>query len=85
MFFVNIVDGNWGQWEYWNACSKSCNGGSQNRSRLCDNPLANHGGAKCASNSSYLESTIKSGTQRQQDIQSCSEHPCPGELIRKII
>ena len=44
-----------------------------------------YGGAKCNSDTSYLESIDGSGIQRQQDIQSCSEHPCPGELIRKII
>ncbi|BFZ25593.1 hypothetical protein BsWGS_28632 [Bradybaena similaris] len=41
------VDGSWGPWQAWSACSATCDIGSMQRFRSCDNPPANHCGAKC--------------------------------------
>ncbi|KAJ3609509.1 hypothetical protein NHX12_024030 [Muraenolepis orangiensis] len=30
--------GNWGSWNHWSLCSKSCDSGWQRRSRMCDGP-----------------------------------------------
>ncbi|XP_054713925.1 hemicentin-1-like [Uloborus diversus] len=41
------VDGNWGSWSLWEACSVTCGKGTQTRSRKCDNPEPLHGGQPC--------------------------------------
>ncbi|XP_013387743.1 SCO-spondin [Lingula anatina] len=41
------INGNWGQWLSWGACSASCGPGQQFRSRLCDNPAPQNGGLSC--------------------------------------
>ncbi|XP_035826112.1 SCO-spondin-like [Aplysia californica] len=43
------VDGGWGTWDAWGTCSLSCGAvGNRERSRTCDRPVAQHGGANCA-------------------------------------
>jgi len=62
------VDGNWGSWTEWLRCSKNCGGGTQYRSRSCDNPMPSNGGSGC------------SGDSKQQ--QDCNTHDCPpGECV----
>ncbi|XP_061675917.1 adhesion G protein-coupled receptor B1-like [Syngnathoides biaculeatus] len=39
------VDGSWQPWSLWSACSKSCGGGVQQRSRICFGPF--FGGHSC--------------------------------------
>ncbi|XP_076083164.1 uncharacterized protein LOC143054138 [Mytilus galloprovincialis] len=41
------VNGGWGNWGSYAACSVSCEGGIQYRYRLCNNPSAVCGGADC--------------------------------------
>ncbi|ESO90271.1 hypothetical protein LOTGIDRAFT_66885, partial [Lottia gigantea] len=41
------VDGNWGEWSDFSDCSTTCDGGTQNRTRLCDNPEPSNDGATC--------------------------------------
>ncbi|VDH95487.1 Hypothetical predicted protein [Mytilus galloprovincialis] len=41
------VNGNWGSWSVWTACSSSCDSGHQTRSRLCNNPAPSSNGAYC--------------------------------------
>ena len=55
----------WGQWSSWSKCSRSCNGGIQNRyrSKLQD---AEFGGHSCSGQSS--------------DSKSCNEDPCPRKV-----
>jgi len=42
------VDGNWGAWDEWSACTESCGGGTQFRTRECNNPTPENGGKTCA-------------------------------------
>ncbi|ESO90274.1 hypothetical protein LOTGIDRAFT_123677, partial [Lottia gigantea] len=42
------VDGNWGEWSDFSNCSTTCDGGTQNRTRLCDNPEPSNDGATCS-------------------------------------
>ena len=58
------VQGNWGSWNTWSSCSESCNSGSRNRSRECNNPAPAHGGQECEGIGIVTE--------------ICNSHPCPG-------
>ncbi|XP_034035488.1 hemicentin-1 [Thalassophryne amazonica] len=57
------ISGNWGPWNSWGSCSKTCNGGQMRRYRTCDNPRPANGGRACA------------GADTQ--IQRCSTASCP--------
>ncbi|KAK4822878.1 hypothetical protein QYF61_021097 [Mycteria americana] len=66
------INGNWGPWAPWDACTVTCGGGLQKRSRLCNNPEPQYGGKTCVG-----EAT---GTQvcNKQDcpIDGCLSNPC---------
>ena len=59
------VDGKWGPWSEYSACSKECGGGIRKRTRTCIPPK--FGGKPCGG------SAVNS--------QPCNEKPCPGEKI----
>ena len=42
-----VLDGNWGAWSAYEACSVTCGGGTQTHTRLCNNPAPSNGGAAC--------------------------------------
>eukprot|EP00795_Rhopilema_esculentum_P010741 gene10741-19526_t len=44
---VEPVDGFWGSWSSWAACSKSCDKGTRRRSRQCNSPRPANGGRNC--------------------------------------
>ncbi|XP_062584887.1 uncharacterized protein LOC134246515 [Saccostrea cucullata] len=60
---IAIVDGLWGEWGFWSSCSVSCGNGTQQRSRVCNNPVPDNGGMDC-----HDSSTEK---------KSCNERKCP--------
>ena len=64
---VRVVDGGWSEWRL-GPCSKTCDGGIQNYTRVCDNPEPSCGGEKCAGPSIYT-------------IQTCNDNNCPGKTI----
>jgi len=41
------IDGNWGQWGQWSSCSVTCDGGTQERTRECNDPETQYGGIPC--------------------------------------
>ncbi|CAH3136107.1 unnamed protein product [Pocillopora meandrina] len=41
------IDGGWGAWGEWSACSKTCGGATVTRVRKCDNPAPSNGGKPC--------------------------------------
>ena len=61
--YLTIVDGGWCKWSSWGSCSKSCNGGTQVRSRTCTNPEPQYGGKQCAGSS--------------QSTRACNQQKCP--------
>ena len=68
LFIYDVVDGGFSQWSKWSACSKSCNRGTQERTRKCNSPVPMHGGRSC-DGETY-------GTQR------CKIKDCPGNYIK---
>ena len=56
------ADGNWGSWETWGSCSKTCGTGSRLRTRECNDPPPMAGGAECV------------GDIFDQDY--CNDYPC---------
>ncbi|XP_078664766.1 uncharacterized protein LOC144907505 [Branchiostoma floridae x Branchiostoma belcheri] len=45
---VCLIDGNWGAWTSFSACSSGCGFGLQGRTRTCTDPAPAGGGADCA-------------------------------------
>jgi len=56
------IDGGWSSWSAWDSCSVSCGGGTQSRTRTCNNPTPQYGGANCSGSSS--------------ESQACNTHSC---------
>lgn len=56
--------GSWARWLPWGACSVTCGGGIQNRSRTCSDPPPTFGGEECPGES--------------EETSPCNEDPCPG-------
>ena len=69
-----LVDGNWGEWEPSTECSKSCGGGTQERTRSCSDPSPEYGGSNCTSSD---EITAVGDEQVETDIATCNDFPCP--------
>lgn len=63
---LSVVNGNWATWSSWSACSKSCDNGTQARTRTCTNPSPQNGGSNCT------------GNDRQ--TQHCNTKRCPGKI-----
>ncbi|KAK3608545.1 hypothetical protein CHS0354_042522 [Potamilus streckersoni] len=59
----HLVNGNWSEWTGWSSCTVTCSGGIETRSRTCDNPKPNYGGANCTGNTS--------------EIHECNTETCP--------
>ena len=65
-----VVPGNWSPWKPWEECSVTCGNGVKRRTRACDNPEPQHGGALCE------------GVGEEE--QPCNEGPC-GEITHSLI
>lgn len=52
-----VVNGNWSGWSSWGSCSVSACGqtGTHNRTRACNNPIPQNGGANCVGSSIETE------------------------------
>ncbi|KAL9971012.1 hypothetical protein ACROYT_G023488 [Oculina patagonica] len=57
------VNGVWGPWSLWSACTTSCGPGTRERKRSCNSPAPQYGGKPC------------SGSEKQ--VGDCSYRPCP--------
>jgi len=63
-FLFPKVDGGWGKFSKWSACSEKCGGGVQLRTRTCTKPAPKYGGKKCVGDA--------------QETRKCNENPCKG-------
>uniref|UniRef100_H2V0N4 ADAM metallopeptidase with thrombospondin type 1 motif 7 n=1 Tax=Takifugu rubripes TaxID=31033 RepID=H2V0N4_TAKRU len=61
-----MINGGWGSWSEWSACSRTCGAGVQNAHRDCDNPVPKYRGTYCL------------GERRRYKI--CNITPCPQEV-----
>jgi len=57
------INGGWSSYSAWSSCTVSCGGGTQTRTRSCNNPSPQYGGLAC------------SGTDTEN--QSCNTNTCP--------
>ena len=68
VFSGNSVNGGWSAYGDWTECSAECDGGTQSRTRACDNPAPENGGAECSGDATE---------SRECNTQSCVVLP-PG-------
>ena len=61
-FYFYFTDGGWGEWSDWDTCTATCGGGSQTRTRVCDNPPPTNGGNDCGADDT--------------ETQYCNEQSC---------
>lgn len=57
------VNGQWGVWQEFSKCTKSCGSGKKTRSRSCSNPVPSNGGQSCQGSAT--------------ETLSCNENLCP--------
>ena len=60
---LSTVDGGWSDWTQWGSCSASCDEGTRQRSRACNNPSPENGGKNCDGDN--------------DETESCNEQACP--------
>ncbi|XP_021263311.1 A disintegrin and metalloproteinase with thrombospondin motifs 7 isoform X2 [Numida meleagris] len=59
----DAIDGSWGPWSSWAACSRSCGAGVQSAERQCSNPTPKYGGRYCLG--------------ERKRFRICNIKPCP--------
>lgn len=63
MFSVN---GGYGEWSAWSACSVTCGSGQRTRSRECNKPVPQFGGKNC----------VEQNFGEDKATEECTETPC---------
>ena len=71
-YFIYTVDGGWSSWRL-GPCSKTCGGGRQKYTTVCDNPKPSCGGKECVGLSAYTSE------------QLCNDDCCPGKVFILIV
>lgn len=66
------IDGGWSSWDDFHICTTTCGGGTQYRTKYCNNPVPLYGGAPC------FEDDGNEGTSSwMRESQNCNMEPCP--------
>ena len=47
LILLYLVNGQWGFWSSWSACTETCGSGRTTRNRECNNPPPSNGGSFC--------------------------------------
>lgn len=69
--FLLKVNGQFGDWKQWGACSVTCGTGTQTRIRYCNSPSPSNGGSDCQG--------------PREDTRPCLQGNCPGaDLIPSL-
>ena len=68
LFLYSVADGGWGPWSPYSDCSASCGAGEITRTRFCNNPIPEIGGADCVGEAAETENCE-------------SETQCPSENL----
>ena len=66
------MDGNWGQWGHFGLCNTAC---KKSRSRSCNNPAPENGGAKCLGGNGLV----------QVQSANCNQRFCGKCVIRYLL
>ena len=85
------INGGYGEWSNYTECTQSCNGGTQKRSRQCNNPAPKHGGRNCSSLGpetaeqpcNIFPCPIHGGYSEWTGFESCTSTCGGGMLIRR--
>lgn len=67
----SIVDGGFTIFSNYSACSKTCGGGVQSRTRSCANPLPQFGGKNCSGG--------------YEETRQCNTQPCPSKNMDMLL
>ncbi|XP_074608868.1 uncharacterized protein LOC141863292 [Acropora palmata] len=80
---TNVVDGAWGQWGPYSACSETefCNRGSQVRTRPCNNPAPQNGGKICPGPESESQECPKTNCKETPQNEAASKALEPNTFI----
>ena len=66
-FSSMTVDGGWSSWGGWTTCTKTCEIGTQTRTRSCTQPAPQYDGKTCP--------------EAPMEERVCNTHPCPGKTV----
>ncbi|XP_061558933.1 A disintegrin and metalloproteinase with thrombospondin motifs 7 [Phycodurus eques] len=64
--YPDSVNGGWGTWSQWSACSRSCGAGVESAQRDCDDPVPRNRGKYCLG--------------ERQRYRICNTTPCPNNI-----
>ncbi|XP_069123085.1 A disintegrin and metalloproteinase with thrombospondin motifs 3-like [Argopecten irradians] len=64
------VNGGWGEWAAWGACSNDCGVGLKQRSRICNNPVPMYGGRLCTGDEEKIETCASEVCTSYTDVRA---------------
>ena len=69
--FHSTLDGGYSEWSDWGTCDRSCGGGAQVRTRICNRPVPSGGGKRCHALGPAIQ------------VKRCNRKGCPGTVLYK--